>query len=103
MFLYIYGKQFTKYLHGPWFLLNILMIFWHKRKIDNFDSHNVFLAIAANIPQRFKTCFVLQGHILYVYVDMQSQASITINKAGYLFMHLTDAFRLCYEWVFDYF
>ncbi len=26
--------------------------FWHKRKMDNFDPYNVFLAIA----------FVLQGH-----------------------------------------
>ncbi len=37
--------------------------FWHKRKIDNFDSYNVFLAIATNIPQRLKTGFVLQGDI----------------------------------------
>ncbi len=37
--------------------------FWHKRKIDNFDPYNVFLAIAANIPQRLNTAFVLQGHI----------------------------------------
>ncbi len=40
--------------------------FWHKRKIDNFDPYNVFLAIATNIPQRLKSGFVLQGHI-YVY------------------------------------
>ncbi len=26
-------------------------------------SHNVFLAIATNIPQRLKTGFVVQGHI----------------------------------------
>ncbi len=36
---------------------------WHKRKIDNFDPYNVFLAIATNIPQRLKTGFVVQGHI----------------------------------------
>ncbi len=35
--------------------------FWHKRKIDNFDPYNVFLAIATNIPQRLMTDFVLQG------------------------------------------
>ncbi len=46
-------------------LLNIFMEhdFCHKRKIDNFDPCNVFLAIATNIPQRLKTAFVLQGHI----------------------------------------
>ncbi len=37
--------------------------FWHKRKIDNFDQYNVFLAIATNIPQRLETGFVVQGHI----------------------------------------
>ncbi len=35
---------------------------WHKRKIDNFDPYNVFLAIATNIPVLLKTGFVLQGH-----------------------------------------
>ncbi len=37
--------------------------FWHKIKMYDFDSYNVFLAIATNIPQRLKTSFVLQGHI----------------------------------------
>ncbi len=32
--------------------------------MDNFDPYNVFLAIATNIPQRLKTGFVVQGHIL---------------------------------------
>ncbi len=41
--------------------------FWHKRKIDNFDPYNVFLAIATNIPKRLKTGFVVQGHI-YIYI-----------------------------------
>ncbi len=29
----------------------------------NFDPHNVFLAIATNIPEWLLTGFVLQGHI----------------------------------------
>ncbi len=37
------------------------MIF-DKRKIYNFDSYNVFLAIATNIPVLLMTAFVLQGH-----------------------------------------
>ncbi len=45
--------------------LNILTIFGIKRKINNFDPYNVFLAIATNIPQRLKTAFMLQGHIFY--------------------------------------
>ncbi len=35
---------------------------WHKRKMYNFNPYNVLLAIVANIPQRLKTGFVLQGH-----------------------------------------
>ncbi len=31
-FWYIYGKKLTKYLHGTWSLLNILMIFGIKEK-----------------------------------------------------------------------
>ncbi len=31
-FWYIYGRKFTKYLHGTWSLLNILMIFGIKEK-----------------------------------------------------------------------
>ncbi len=36
---------------------------WHKRKMDNFDPYNVFLAIATNITVLLMTAFVLQGHI----------------------------------------
>ncbi len=39
------------------------MIFWHKRKMDNFDPYNVLLSIATNIPVLLMTAFVLQGHI----------------------------------------
>ncbi len=37
--------------------------FWYKRKIYNFDSYNVLLAIATNIPVLLITDFVVQGHI----------------------------------------
>ncbi len=43
--------------------LNILMIFCHKRKINNFDPYSILLVIATNIPQQLNTAFVLQGHI----------------------------------------
>ncbi len=41
--------------------VNVLMTFWHKRKMDNFDPYNVFLAIATNIPQWLKTMFCGPG------------------------------------------
>ncbi len=43
--------------------LNILMIFGIIRKINNFDTYNVLLSIATNIPVLLMTAFVLQGHI----------------------------------------
>ncbi len=36
--------------------------FWHKIKMDHFDSYNVLLSIATNIPQ---TGFVLQSHVYH--------------------------------------
>ncbi len=56
-------KHFTKYLHGTWSLPNILMIFGIKERWIIFEPYNVFLAIATNISQWFKTGFVVQGHI----------------------------------------
>ncbi len=44
-------------------VLNILMIFGIKGKIDNFDPHNVFFSISTNILVLFMTAFRLQGHI----------------------------------------
>ncbi len=38
------------------------MIFVIERNIY-FDPYNVFLPTATNIPQRFKTGFVVQGHV----------------------------------------
>ncbi len=38
------------------------MIFVIERK-NNFDPYNIFLPTATNIPQRFKTGFVVQGHV----------------------------------------
>ncbi len=37
--------------------------FWHKSKINHFDSYNVLLAIATNISLLLMTGFVVQGHI----------------------------------------
>ncbi len=61
-FWYIYGRKFTKYLHGTQSLLNILMIFGIKKNRSNFYPYNVFLAVATNIPVILMTGFVVQGH-----------------------------------------
>ncbi len=75
----IYGRKCTKYLHGTWSLLIVLMIFGIK-KIYNFDSYNVILAIATNIPQRLKTGFVVQGHICYYDYYYYDNDAILIGK-----------------------
>ncbi len=62
--------------------------FWHKRKMNNFDPYNVFLAIATNIPQRLKTAFLVQGHThihihilihTYIYIYIDSHYNYTIQ------------------------
>ncbi len=57
----IFTVRNWQYLHGTWSSLNIL--FWHRRKMYNFNPCNVFLAIAKNTPLQLKTGFVVQGHI----------------------------------------
>ncbi len=53
----------------------------------NFDSFNVLLSIATNIPQRLKTASVLQGHILSTVLILnvlklsRCDSSITIRSA----------------------
>ncbi len=70
----IYGRKCTKYLHGSWSLLNILMIFGIKEK--HFEPYNVFLAIATNIPV---TGFVVQGHILHILLMIKNNDSSPIS------------------------
>ncbi len=48
---------------SSWNMILISNDFWHKRKMYNFDSYSVLLAIATNIPVLLMTAFVLQGHI----------------------------------------
>ncbi len=45
---------------SSWNMILISNDFWHKRKINNFDSYNVLLAIATNTPP---PVFVLQAHL----------------------------------------
>ncbi len=47
-----------------------------------FDTYNVFLAIATNIPVLLMTAFVLQGHILVLFTAMnrlKSDLNSTLN------------------------
>ncbi len=45
-------------------------IYWHKRKIYNFDPYNVLLAIATNIPVLLMTGFVVQVHIYIIGITL---------------------------------
>ncbi len=45
----------------------------------NFDPYNVLLAIATNIPKRLNTGFVLQGHILNIFIYNINYMNINID------------------------
>ncbi len=67
--MHITNQKLSFDIFTVWNLQNIFMehdlniISWHKRKMDNFDTYSVLLAIATNIPVLLMTAFVLQGHI----------------------------------------
>ncbi len=70
--------------------LNILMIFGIKEKL-------IILAIAANIPQRLNTAFVLQGHILRSYEangpssPNQTEVSETVHGSSITDLQVTQS------------
>ncbi len=64
-------------------------VFWHKRKIHNFDPYNVFLAIAINIniPVILKTGSMLQGHIYELYLTILCIINISDKFTDYYLIY----------------
>ncbi len=54
----IYGRKFTKYLHGTWSLLNILMIFGIKEK-------SIILSVATNKGYPWYLWLALWSRVTY--------------------------------------
>ncbi len=79
---------------------------WHKRKIDNFDPYNVFLAIATNIPVLLKTGFVLQGHIYEWYSGNWQHKlqyrSYTIYFLPYFVIKMENVFVVYIYWLYNH-
>ncbi len=65
IFLYIYGKTFTKYLHGTWSLLNILTIFGIKEK--SIILQCIFGYCYKYTPANYD-CFCGPGSYKYIYI-----------------------------------
>ncbi len=66
-----------------------LKVFWHKRKVNNFDPNNIFLGIATNIPVWLKTAFVLQGHICHTHL-------IFIFLSAIIILYLQIFAQICF-------
>ncbi len=62
--MHITNQKLTKYLHGTWCLLNILMNVGIKEKMIILTYTMYWLlTIDTNIPMLLMTGFVVQGHI----------------------------------------
>ncbi len=86
----IFTVRNVQNLHGTWYLLNILMIFGIKEKSIILTYTIYVLAIATNIPQRLKTGFVVQGHILCKQKLLFWMWLIAMNRLSALFkIHFT--------------
>ncbi len=64
--------------------------------MDNFDSYNVLLAIATNIPVLLMTAFVLQGHThiyIHAYLSFDVMVWYGFGTAGGETIHKIDFFK----------
>ncbi len=99
-FWYIYDRKFTKYLHGTWSLLNILMIFG-----SNIDPYNILLANATNIPVLLMTGFVSPGTQIWKFSHLFSHLFIltlfkTCMLSFFLFTKKVELAFIAWEIVF---
>lgn len=58
------------------------MIFYFK-KIYNLDPYNVCLSYTKNVPVLYKTGFVIQGHLLFLTPEPQTETLTGIKQKSH--------------------
>ncbi len=119
-FWYIYGNTFSKYLHGTWSLLNILMIFgikenliiwthtmyfWQLLQIYSSDLRlvlwsriTVFIFFEVGLPVIYiRSIYCIFKHVVFFFPHWQTSVSVGVCL---LFSFTTPSWAscLCVDW-----